>query len=91
MDVRDILRHTSRLWGRDQRAVYRATLDEAMQALLIHPFRGLPRLDLAPSVHALPIAAHIVYYSVGDGEITILRVLHTAMDAAAAFRHEPLP
>ena len=91
MDVRDILRHTSRLWGRDQRAVYRATLDEAMQALLIHPSRGQSRFDLAPEVHVLPVAAHVVYYRIGDDGLTILRVLHTAMDAAAAFRHEPLP
>jgi toxin ParE1/3/4 len=84
-DLRAILRYTERQWGRGQRAVYKAKLDDAMQGLLVHPYRGRQRDDLSPGLHCLPVLSHVVFYRIGEQEITVVRVLHGAMDAAAVF------
>jgi toxin ParE1/3/4 len=54
-----------------------------MRDLLTFPHRGQPRNDLAPGLRALVVDAHVNYDRVGEHEITILRILHGSMDAAA--------
>ena len=90
-DLRNILRYTGGRWGSQQRAAYKAQLNQAMRGLIAHPDRGRPRDDFSPGLHALPVAAHVVYYRVDEREISIVRVLHGAMDAAAVFQAEPRP
>jgi toxin ParE1/3/4 len=84
-DLRGILRFTERRWGSGQKATYKARLDEAMHGLLVHPFRGQPRDDLSSGLHGLTVSAHIVFYRVSERDVTIVRILHGAMDAAAVF------
>jgi toxin ParE1/3/4 len=84
-DLRAILRYTERRWGSGQRAVYRSRLDDAMQGLLVHPHRGQQRDDLSPGMHSLTVSAHVLFYRIGEDDITIVRILHGAMDATAVF------
>lgn len=82
-DLRDILRFTARRWGKEQRAAYKAKLDAAMRGLLTYPNRGHPRDDLSPGLRALLVEAHVVYYRTDDRTVTVVRILHGHMDAAA--------
>jgi len=81
----DILRYTGRQWGASQRKVYQAKLTATMGDLRRFPFRGQPREQFSPGLRAMPVGAHVVYYRVSDDEVTVLRVLHGSMDAAAQF------
>ena len=82
-DLRDILRFTARRWGNQQRAAYKAKLDEGMERLRSHPFIGRARDDLVSGLRAYPVEAHVLYYEVGEREVIIVRILHGHMDATA--------
>jgi toxin ParE1/3/4 len=84
-DLRDILRYTTRRWGTHQRAIYKARLEDAMHGLLIHPYRGQSRDDLSPGLQALPVTSHLIFYRIGEREVTIVRILHGAMDHSSIF------
>jgi plasmid stabilization system protein ParE len=48
-DVKDILRYTAETWGRPQMLVYRAKIDDALQAISQNPQIGHRRSDLPPT------------------------------------------
>jgi toxin ParE1/3/4 len=85
-DMRDILLHTGRRWGKLQRRTYKTKLDQAIRGLTDFPYRGRAEDDISVGLHALPIEAHVIYYRVADNVVSITRVLHEKMDAAAHLR-----
>jgi plasmid stabilization system protein ParE len=52
-----------------------------MQRLRAFPQLGQQRDDLAPGLRALSVETHVLYDQIGEGDVTILRVLHGHMDA----------
>ena len=87
-DLRDIVRYTMETWGRRQARLYREELELGVQKLALSPGLGRVRADVAPSVRSFPIARHVAFYVESEGGITVLRVLHPAMDVAGAFPEE---
>ncbi|MFC3439897.1 type II toxin-antitoxin system RelE/ParE family toxin [Sphingobium rhizovicinum] len=57
--------------------------------LRTHPAIGEARPDYGDSIRVFSHRPHRIFYHVGEREILIVRVLHAAMDAAAAMRHRP--
>jgi toxin ParE1/3/4 len=85
-DIRDILLYTEGRWDKRQRSIYKAKLDQGMQILHRFPFRGEARDDVSLGLRGLLVEAHLIYYRVDDKAVHIIRVLHTAMDAASHIR-----
>ena len=54
-----------------------------MQRLGTYPEAGRTRDDLVPGLRFLPVEAHVIFYQVGEREVTIVRVLHGHQDAEA--------
>jgi len=81
-DIDWILLYTRKRWGIDQRRRYRAQLTQALKILREHPELGPERNDLFPGCRNRLVDEHIVYYSVSDDEIVIIRVLHGAQNAS---------
>jgi len=81
-DLRDILLYTGRRWDTDQRSRYKAKLDHALRDLIQFPARGPSRDDISTGLRGLPVEAHVIFYRVDEQAITVVRILHGAMDAA---------
>ena len=79
-DIRDILVFTEKRWGRQQRAVYRAALDEAFATIRANPQIGRSRDDLLIGVRTFVVREHTVLYTVDEDAITVLRVVHGRID-----------
>lgn len=98
LDIADILRETTRIFGPLQRARYAALLERAAVMVGENPDRpgSRPRDDLAPGMRSFPVelaarrrsaAAHILFYVCGrldEGSegSIIVRVLHIGMEPA---------
>ena len=87
-DLRNIVRYTRESWGRKQARIYREEIDLGIQKLALSPGLGRVRSDVAPSVRSFPIARHVAFYVESEGGITVVRVLHPAMNVASAFPEE---
>ena len=51
--------------------------------MLNFPLSGAPRGQLAPDLRAVFAGNYAVYYLAKDAEVILVRVLHSARDAAA--------
>ena len=87
-DLRNIVRYTRESWGRKQARIYREEIELGIQKLALSPGLGRVRADVAPSVRSFPIARHVAFYVESEGGITVVRVLHPAMNVASAFPEE---
>ncbi len=87
-DLRNIVRYTRESWGRKQARIYREEIELGIQKLALSPGLGRVRSDVAPSVRSFPIARHVAFYVESKGGITVVRVLHPAMNVASAFPEE---
>ncbi len=50
------------------------------------PFIGRERSSLAPGLRCLVVGFHLIFYIVGDEEITIVRVIDAWMDVEEEFK-----
>lgn len=91
----EILRWTARQFGRRQVSAYRATLNAAIDALAGGPdvHGSVQRDEIGPGLRTLHVARggrrgrHVlVYHTVGEWVIEVIRVLHDGMDIG---RHVP--
>lgn len=83
-DLREISSYTKREWGPGQERRYRQQLELELQKLSLNPHAGRSREEVAPGVRSFKVASHIAFYVPGDGEITIIRLLHPSRDIAQA-------
>jgi toxin ParE1/3/4 len=84
-DLTSIALYTAERWGDRQRDVYIERIVTAMYDLVRLPGRGRLSEDLGSGIRACAVEQHIVYYLASDREVTILRVLHSRMDASGQF------
>jgi toxin ParE1/3/4 len=84
-DLKGIARYGEREWGRERRDDYLAMLRARFGALLDYPDIGAPRSDLIAGSRSVPAGRHVIFYSVSQETIRILRVLHQRMDARLYF------
>ena len=76
-DFRQILLHTRRTWGEQQRTTYRKAIGQALRRLENHPQLGQERDDLFIGCRSVPVEQHVIYYHQRQpGEIEVLRILH---------------
>jgi toxin ParE1/3/4 len=67
--------------GREAAEAYLRTINAAFDRLADYPEIGVARADLVPAVRSLPVGEHRIFYQILDDRISIVRVLHHAMDA----------
>ena len=81
-DFIDILRYTGETWGPNQLQVYRAKLDDALNAISSHPQAGHNREDLPPTHRAYLVGSHVIVYRIGADSVGVVRILHQRMSLA---------
>lgn len=81
-DLDDILDYSIAAHGRTVAEAYLRTINAALDTLADYPELGMARSDLQPSLRSLPTGGHRIFYMIFDQEISVVRVLHKAMDPA---------
>ncbi|MGB5484218.1 type II toxin-antitoxin system RelE/ParE family toxin [Parasphingorhabdus sp.] len=80
-DLTAILDYGIENFGWDAAVRYLRDLDHAFDLLRQHPQAGPVHLSPQPECRSLSCRNHRIYYQLEDDLITVLRVLHTSMDA----------
>ncbi len=71
--------------GAARAMAYLARIERACLGLADFPLRGAPRPDVRPHLRVMGFERRgLIAYAVGDGDVTILRVLHGGRDARGA-------
>ncbi len=79
-DLREIWVYSFRTWDEAQADRYLDLIESGLRLCCAEPGRGRCRDDVRPGYRSLLISRHIAFYTVGDDEVTIQRVLHGSMD-----------
>jgi len=72
-------------FGVAQARVYRDSLKSCFEELVQNNEMGRRAEQLAPGLRRFEHKAHIVFYTVGNGGIYIVRILHSRMDVQRQF------
>ena len=79
-DLAEIADYTIAEFGIDQARRYRDQLDACFRSLLANPQLGRSAEEVAPGLRRIRQQAHVVFYTVGEDQLLIVRVLHHGMD-----------
>ncbi len=79
-DLQDIYQYGLQQWGQKQSDNYLQNLKEQLWMLARQPFVGAERPELLPGMRSLPVASHILFYSVTPDAVEVIRVLHGRQD-----------
>jgi toxin ParE1/3/4 len=63
-----------------------ARIDKKFDQLTWFPFIGRERSSLAPGLRSAVVGTHLIFYTVQDGNIIIVRVIDGRMDIDEEFR-----
>jgi len=72
-------------FGRRQAEIYAIGLLDALDHLATHPRLGRERTDIRPPVRLLPHVSHNILYTVADGDVLVLRIVHASVDWVRLF------
>lgn len=84
-DVRSILRYTRSTWGVRQRDIYARQIRTALDQLTQFPELGEQHDFLPADVRARRVGQHVISYQLQREVISVVRVLHSRMNAEAYF------
>ncbi len=81
-DLKDIWRFSHGEWGEGQADRYFRELNDGIDALGAYPERGVVRDNVRSGYRSIQVRRHVVFYTLTDQYVRIVRVLHDAMDEA---------
>lgn len=84
-DLEKIFDYTFEEFGFNQAVKYLDEIDEVFVKIINTPEIGRSRNEIKKSVYSLPIGSHIVFYTIQNDHIRIVRVLHGAKDVPKSF------
>jgi len=79
-DLTDIWIYTAEEWNLAQADMYVEELVNGIERLSTHPELGYSREDIRTGYRSLNVSQHIVFYTVTEEEVVIVRVLHKSVD-----------
>jgi len=78
-DLQRIAQETRAAWGDDQAKRYVAKLRADIKSLRDFPMR-YPQFEPQPILRRMNSGRHAVFYKVGEEQVEVVRILHTARD-----------
>lgn len=84
-DLRQIADYSLATHGKRAKDAYLGDLRRALDRLMDFPEIGAIRDDLNGTPRCLPCREHHIFYSFADGHVSVLRILHKAMDVGRQF------
>ena len=88
-DLQSIANYTFQTWGAEQESVYLAALWHRLEAIRASPESHRIRKDLAIRCRSAHHEKHVIFFSVEDEVIEIIRILHGAMDFESQLPDDP--
>lgn len=85
-DVDDIFDYSESKFGYNQALEYFLDLESLFEQLVNFPHEGIIRNDIQENIRSIPVGSHIVYYSVLEKSILIIRILHHSQNAQEYFK-----
>ncbi|WP_423606531.1 type II toxin-antitoxin system RelE/ParE family toxin [Sphingomonas sp. MS122] len=79
-DLRGIMIYSEARYGIELAEAYMGAIDRSFDRLRDFPELGEARADLGTNLRSLPCGEHRIFYRYVGGHISIVRVLHKAMD-----------
>ncbi len=79
-DLRGIMIYSEAHYGVELADAYMRAIGRSFDRLRDFPEIGEPRHDLAANLRSLPCGEHRIFYRYAEGHISVVRVLHKAMD-----------
>lgn len=79
-DLREIWRYTFEKWNETQADAYVFGLYNALLKLKRNPKLGRQRWELGANYRSLAINRHVVFYTVDESVVRVIRLLHGRMD-----------
>jgi toxin ParE1/3/4 len=73
-------------WSPVQADDHLRDIEDMCDRLRVHPELGRKRDELIVGLYSIPINPHVVFYQQSPKAITIVRVLHEALDTPQHFR-----
>ncbi len=86
-DLRSIRLYTLETWGSDQEETYLHQIWARFEAIRTAPGHYRLREDLFPGCRLASEGRHVILFQAGSEALTVVRVLHAAMD----FKRHLLP
>lgn len=84
-DLQTIGRYTAKKWGKTQRNAYLKAIERRFYWLAENPRAGRRRQDIHEDYCCFPQGEHIIFYVICNNAISIIGVLHRAMDLESQF------
>ena len=85
-DLLDIYAFSVERFGIDAADQYHDGLEEACERLLHFPEMGLLHPAVSPPARYLVFRRHHIFYDISEDTVTVLRILHHAMNVARHLR-----
>ena len=79
-ELTDIWIYTAEEWNLAQADLYLDELVAGIEGLSTHPELGYSRDDIRAGYRSLNVSRHIVFYTVTEEQVLIVRVLHKSVD-----------
>lgn len=79
-DLREIWEYSAVQHGEEAADAYLRDIDAALARLANYPELGTPCAELGPNLRTLPVREHRLFYVVYPDRVSVVRVLHKAMD-----------
>lgn len=83
-DLAAIADYTLERWGKEQARTYIDALHGRLTELAHQPLLGRKRDEVAEGLLCFPFESHVVFYTLADFGIAVVRILHKRQDP---FRH----
>lgn len=84
-DLKSIGRYTLDTWGKSQRDKYLREMVQRFEWLAKRPNVGRIREDIAHGYHCYSQGSHLIFYTISEGFISIIGVVHQDMDVVNYF------
>jgi toxin ParE1/3/4 len=76
------------VWGSEQRVRYKTLLNQALNKIAANPELGKPRGEIRSGYYSYHVGnhgRHIIFYTINDEVVLVVRVLHDSMDFETYF------
>lgn len=80
LDIDEIWDYSADRWGIDQAETYVRRLGQHMTLIAGQPGLATPCPEIRAGYHRFPCGAHVLFYRVVQGDVEVVRILHSRMD-----------
>lgn len=86
IDIDEIFDYGEGRFGFKQALEYFFGLESLFEQLTHFPNEGILRKDMGNNIYSIPFGSHLVFYSITENSILIVRILHQSQNSSDYFK-----